>query len=263
MKRNLGCLTLSIMGVILITCGCKKEPVEKMISPSKVEIIGLDAGSIAVSGDVKVYMFENGNNSWSIRALVPLTNKQQYPGLDEAFVSMQVCDVNRGDLYDGDFLCVSDRQLVGSLLSSPVGTQKELPFALLYENLHSSDYNSIAETINKIEYLTLSPSIPSQFSSGAEEVSSSGSNNWDEVLDQYEEMVNSFVSLAQKASAGNKKALSEYEDFLDKVEDLSEELEDADDEMTSAQVSRYMKILSKMTNAASKISEDALDDLDY
>lgn len=258
MKRNLFCLTLSIMGVILITCGCKKEPVEKMISPSKVEIIGPDAGSIAVSGDVKVYMFETGKNRWSIRALVPMTNKQQYPGLDEAFVSMQVCDANRGDLYDGDFFCVSDRQLVGSLLSSPVGTQKELPFTLLYENLHSSDYNSVAETINKIEYLTLSPSIQSQSS----EVSSSGSN-WDEVLDQYEEMVNSFVSLAQKAGAGNKQALSEYEDFLEKVEDLSEELEDADDEMTSAQVSRYMKILSKMTNAASKISEDALDDMDF
>ena len=83
-----------------------------------------------------------------------------------------------------------------------------------------------------------------------EVIVSTSSTNWDEVLDDFEEYVDKYISLVKKASSGDLSAMTEYVRFLEKAEDLADQLDDAEDEMTSAQLKRYMKIAQKMTNAA-------------
>lgn len=83
-----------------------------------------------------------------------------------------------------------------------------------------------------------------------EVIVSTSSTNWDEVLDDFEEYVDKYISLVKKASSGDLSAMTEYVRFLEKAEDLADQLDDAEDEMTSAQLKRYMKIAQKMTDAA-------------
>ncbi len=80
--------------------------------------------------------------------------------------------------------------------------------------------------------------------------SSSDSNDWDSVLDEFESYTDNYISLLKKAQAGDMDAMTEYIDVMEDAQDLSDELEDAQGDFTSSQLSRYMKIVNKMTNAA-------------
>lgn len=76
----------------------------------------------------------------------------------------------------------------------------------------------------------------------------SGSGDWDSVLDDFEDFVDSYVKLYKKAMDGDMSAISEYPEVLSKAESLSNKLSNAESDLTSAQLSRYTKILNKMTS---------------
>ena len=84
----------------------------------------------------------------------------------------------------------------------------------------------------------------------AKQGNASTSNNWDKVLDSYEDYVNKYVACMKKAMAGDTKALTEYVGLLEKAEELGEQLEKASSTMTAKQVSRYTKINAKLLDAA-------------
>lgn len=79
---------------------------------------------------------------------------------------------------------------------------------------------------------------------------SSDSEDWDALLDSYEQYVDKYISLMKKAANGDMSALTEYPALLEKAQEVSERMEDAKDEMSSSQMARYMKITNKMANAA-------------
>lgn len=80
--------------------------------------------------------------------------------------------------------------------------------------------------------------------------SSSDNEDWDAVLDSYEEYVNDYISLMKKAMNGDRDALSKYPSILENAQELSEKLQNAKGSMSSSQLSRYVKITNKMTQAA-------------
>ena len=80
--------------------------------------------------------------------------------------------------------------------------------------------------------------------------SSSGSTDWDELLDSYERYVNDYIALAKKAKNGDMSALSEYASVLQDANDLSEKIQGAKSEMSTSQIARYNKISIKLANAA-------------
>lgn len=82
---------------------------------------------------------------------------------------------------------------------------------------------------------------------------SSDSEDWDSVLDSYEQYVNKYVSLAKKAAKGDMSAMSEYPSLMEKAQELSDKLSNAKSNMTSSQQSRYMKITQKMANMAASL----------
>ncbi|MDE6247950.1 MAG: hypothetical protein K2M41_08960 [Muribaculaceae bacterium] len=77
----------------------------------------------------------------------------------------------------------------------------------------------------------------------ASAVASSSSNNWDSVLDEYEQYCTKLASLSKKAMA------AEYSSALEQAQRLADKLENAEGEMTSAQVARLNKIASKMAQS--------------
>ena len=117
----------------------------------------------------------------------------------------------------------------------------------LYTQQDEDDYNN--------KYLSTSSSDDKEVDSsesGDEEVDSSKSDdeNWDATLDSYEKYVNDYISLMKKAKNGDMDALSEYPSILENAQKLSEKLQNAKGSMSSSQLSRYVKITNKMTQAA-------------
>lgn len=83
--------------------------------------------------------------------------------------------------------------------------------------------------------------------------SSSGSEDWDAVLDSYEQYINQYIKLLKKAQNGDMDAMSEYAEMMDKATDLAEKMEDAGDDLSSAQMSRFVKLQSKLANSVSDL----------
>ena len=83
-----------------------------------------------------------------------------------------------------------------------------------------------------------------------EAVHTRNGKNWDKLLDEYEQYVDSYIKLVKKATSGDMSVITEYASMLENAERLSDEIEKDQGEMSSAQLKRYTKITQKLTNAA-------------
>ena len=85
------------------------------------------------------------------------------------------------------------------------------------------------------------------------DTSSSGSEDWDELLDSYENYVDKYISYMKKAAKGDMTALAEYPSLMEKAQDYSDKLQKAQGEMSTSQWARYNKITMKMAKAAQEM----------
>ena len=79
---------------------------------------------------------------------------------------------------------------------------------------------------------------------------SSGGEDWDKILDEYEKYVDKTVALYKKAQAGDISAMTEYASLLESAQSLQEKLENAGSDLSTAQAARLSKIAAKMAKAA-------------
>ena len=87
-----------------------------------------------------------------------------------------------------------------------------------------------------------------------EEPASSDGEDWDSLLDSYEEYVDMYISLLKKASAGDLSAVSEYTSYMSKAQEVSQKMADATSKLSPAQLSRFNKINQKMLQAAQNMN---------
>lgn len=87
-----------------------------------------------------------------------------------------------------------------------------------------------------------------------EESESSDGEDWDSLLDSYEEYVDMYISLLKKASAGDLSAVSEYTSYMSKAQEVSQKMADATSNLSPAQLSRFNKINQKMLQAAQNMN---------
>lgn len=87
-----------------------------------------------------------------------------------------------------------------------------------------------------------------------EESASSNGEDWDALLDSYEEYVDMYISLLKKASAGDLSAVSEYTSYMSKAQEVSQKMADATSKLSPAQLSRFNKINQKMLQAAQNMN---------
>ncbi len=108
-------------------------------------------------------------------------------------------------------------------------------FKLVEEKQTSSNDNNISVTSSDNSTLT-----------------ASGSEDWDKFLDQYEEYTDQYIKFYKKAQAGDKNALAEYPSMMDKTLQFEKSLTKAkqNNNLSSSQMSRMLKIQSKLTDAA-------------
>ena len=82
------------------------------------------------------------------------------------------------------------------------------------------------------------------------DLADSSSEDWDAMLDSYEEYVDKYIALLKKASAGDMTALTEYPALLSKAQEFGDKMESAKGSMSASQVARYTKITAKMLKVA-------------
>ena len=87
-----------------------------------------------------------------------------------------------------------------------------------------------------------------------EESESSDGEDWDSLLDSYEEYVDMYVSLLKKASSGDLSAVSEYTSYMSKAQEVSQKMADATSKLSPAQLSRFNEINQKMLQAAKNMN---------
>jgi len=75
-------------------------------------------------------------------------------------------------------------------------------------------------------------------------------NNWDELLDSYDEYVDEYITLLRKAKHGDASALSEYPTYMEKAQEYANRLQNAEGNMSSSQMARYNRINAKLAKAA-------------
>ena len=83
--------------------------------------------------------------------------------------------------------------------------------------------------------------------------SSSSSQDWDAMLDSYEEYVDNYISLLKKAANGDRSAMAEYPALLQQAEEFGDKLSGAKGNLTASQAARYSKIQMKMLKAAQEM----------
>ena len=83
--------------------------------------------------------------------------------------------------------------------------------------------------------------------------SSTGSADWDSMLDSYKQYVNKYIALLKKAANGDMSAMAEYAGLIQKAQELSDKMNGAQGDMSASQWARYMKITTKMTTAAQEM----------
>lgn len=116
------------------------------------------------------------------------------------------------------------------------------------------EFEGVTESLGAIEEVVENIDIETEEEAEEEtSTTSTASNDFDEVLDSYEEYVDQYVSYMKKAANGDMSALTEYPALMEKAQEVSKKLEDSKDEMSAAQASRYMQITNKMTAAATQM----------
>ncbi len=114
---------------------------------------------------------------------------------------------------------------------------KKMPFAVAENSADISDIDYGAIESDASDYST----------------TSSESEDWDALLNAYEDYVDKYISYMKKAAKGDMTALAEYPSLMEKAQEFSEKLKNAQGEMSGSQLARYNKITMKMANAANKM----------
>lgn len=85
----------------------------------------------------------------------------------------------------------------------------------------------------------------------ATETETSGSEDYDKMLDDYDEYVTEYVSFYKKAMKGDQSALAEYPAMMEKAAKLQESMQQAqgNNQLSVKQITRMSKIQTKMLQA--------------
>lgn len=83
----------------------------------------------------------------------------------------------------------------------------------------------------------------------AEENTTTGGDDIDAMLDDYEDFMDDYIDLMKKAQAGDLSAMSESADVMSKAEKFGQSLAEVQGTMSPEQVARYTEIAMKATSA--------------
>ncbi len=241
---------ISVLLVLFLTSCGSGIPEEKILKVSNVSISGNAKNFIkVVNGEYKI---KNVNDNKIIIPLkIKLIKKVKINNPKMSSISLSMIDnsgVSVGNSYGFKLQSLSDYSKIEDLLKGEVGNTVIISFESI---LASEDTRKqIMEQAVNVEITNTNISIDEDASTITSTNNSNG-NDWDNILDEYENYVNDYISLYKKAMNGDTSALSEYTNMLKNAEKLQKSLEKAKkgNTLSKTQMNRMLKIQNKMLNA--------------
>ena len=263
--KTLKFLMLTVIAVCLVSCGGKKSSGDDTF---EVTVDNTTIGgklSQYFSLEEKTYKYKKGiidEVTVELKCIEPLPeNMKAYIGVDVLDKDGTVIAAGKPDAWSFDDYDVLRQATPGQIVTikienhNNVGEEEPAKIRLssvLEEDSDSEGYSSVSTDDTSDDESSIS-SDDDEESSYSSSSSSSGSQDWDALLNSYEQYVDKYISYVKKAAKGDMSALAEYPSLMQKAQDFSEKMEGAQGEMSASQWARYMKITNKMTKAAAEM----------
>ena len=272
MKRLLVLLSAVALVFGLVSCGEKQQELTKMIPASAVKITGEYKDFFKIAGDSVKIMLTNDNpndvGTWEVKAIMPFSNTKSWAEVKEmrkkkpnwsGVYGISSCDYEtKVNYYDENGSNIDlDSKVEGfdDLLKSEEITTGNV--TVKHDNWGGiGSYERIKQNFDKVAGVKLEIELSwgahydEEMPAASEDKSATSSDSdWDSILDEYEKYVDKYVAVYKKAMNGDMNALSESVSLAEQAEKLGDKLSKGQGSMTSAQMNRYTKIVTKMTNA--------------
>lgn len=257
---------INLLGVIVVVifflASCS-VPTERVVKVYDVEISGFVGKYIdIVDGE---YMFTNDGKDGFITVEFELIAKPKeilcvdyvYGGLRINATGINKVIYNTGT-YGFKTERIERKKIMDLINIGNIGDKKSVSFLWDYFGLSSSKeirkkvYNEAIslEVLDNESFIFCSQKENESSNSSSSNYSSS-SNNWDKVLDSYEDYIDNYIKLLKKANDGDVSALTEYVKMMEDATDLAEKLDNASDELTAKQMTKFLKLQTKLVDSAS------------
>lgn len=253
-KRQIIIAAIVLAGISLISCEGKKQ---LSMSPQTTEL----------SGDLKGYFevvdkeIAAGEDSWSLWNIELKRTDKPFPwdnGItlanfnDSYSDGRAYCKVGFGlETFDEKGNLVGKRAATACGLMGPYSSQDVIDLMKL--QLGETGFirwDGLKEKEAKGK-LTFRITSAYELVEGKGQNNVSATNDWDKLLDAYEDYVDKYIACLKKATSGDMNAVTQYLSLMEKAEELGEKLENASSSMTAKQINRFTKINNKMARAAS------------
>lgn len=258
-------MTIGIAAAVMVLTSCG--------GGSKNDVAKVKPESTSVSGDLADYLqvIDNeyevvddwgGNLSIKVKATKPYEDgdiKEKEVKLSASLLADNGMPVSGTGEFEIEY---SSKDKLYSLLAKGSGEEVIQLKAMLgdykaEEHAEKAKKFSLSSTVKEKEVASSSSSSTSNDNSNDEDdsYSSSGSSeDWDAVLDDYEDYVDKYIKFYKKAMKGDMDALSEYPALMEKATSFAEKLENAKGDLSPKQVGRMAEIQMKMQKAAQDMS---------
>lgn len=273
--RKMNLMLLAALAVCMAACGGKSgagnTTQEAEYLTLKTEVQGSIAEFVSFPEEVKIKISSKKTEDEQVVNLVlpiSIEVKTAFCGDGNAwFHKLSIVDQDYAELLEwktlefrGDF--ISDDEASANGVERYIHMEKGTYRRTLEETISVQDWENICKNgafliiSDKYShsgykaYTGSSGSTKNNDDSSSTAVDDSGSEDWDSILDSYENYVDKYISLAKKAASGDADAISEYTELAEEAQELSSKLSKAKGELSSSQLSRYTKITQKMANAA-------------
>lgn len=264
--KNIYISLLACVSMLLATTSCSDKPTELKISPITTALKGdlsdyyevVDKEYKVESGFAHTIIVEIKRNNtpfaFDVNDVDPYgtygtsSDKKVSVGFgietfDEQGNPVYIYNPTEGNMYDD----------TKALIKLPNGESGFISMSLFFEG----DQAEKAKTFKISSIYNINEdsddSDDATSNSSTSEVSTTSDNNWDSVIDDYEEFIDNYIVLLKKAKAGDASAMTEYASMLANAQNLQGKLSNAQSSLSTAQAARFSKIMTKMASAAASM----------
>lgn len=285
-------LRLNILGLIIVwalalftitSCGggAKDGKKELDVTNAQVEgdnndVISIEDGKYTLVGSLKGEMGQELYIKLKIRLEEPIRTSADKINFENGSVSVEIIDKNdvallnyplpiqdgmgfkkfitegkEGDVKEFKFLfLMNNKEQYAKIMDEAVSVRLVGMSIQGNDNLDAKDETKVVSSDEENDDNT---EIGEEDNDNDLSETTSGDENFDEWLNEYEEYCNSYIALMKKASNGDMSAIAEYTKMLQKAQKMSKKMEDAKGDLTPAQLAKFQRIQAKLMKAAQNL----------
>ena len=261
-----------VTGLLFTSCGGSDKSNDELIkeaklSPDKTQISGILKDYVEVVN--APYTFKKTNETGlcgTFEMPIKLNVLKKYEGkinLKRLVFGANILDESGIPIGVNNILCQGSGDKFKIPLEDGEGEIFISFFKMLLDCLEDEEITDIMTKAKKFAVTSFIKE-PTNYSSSntdsdeepdEEVTTASGSSEWDDIIDDYDELYTDYIKLIKKAKGNDMEALSEYPKIFSKIMEISQKLENAGDDLTPEQMTRFMEVQVKAMQAATEISK--------